>query len=101
MNRFRRTLSGWSALVVLTLALGSVLACATTEEEPPPPPAAAEPAPEPEPVVAEPEPQPVAAETPPPPMLPKTAHTRPQGVALVGAVALALAGGLRWLRRRL
>jgi len=87
------------ALLVLGLVF-NLAACASTSEsesEPTPPPAAApEPAPEPEPVPVV-DSQPVE---PPAPVLPKTASSLP-ALGLTGLVALAGAGLLRAVRRRL
>ena len=93
--------------VLIILSLMAFLAgCATTEEEPPPP----EPTPVAQPTPPPPEPEPVMAEpTPPPPppaslvaepVLPATAGSLPL-VGLSGVGALALAGVVHVVRRRI
>ena len=84
-------------ILIASLLIPFFTACAgTTEADPAPPPPtvrqAPPPAPPPEPA---PEPEPVYT----PPQLPKTASSRP-ALALGGLAALAGAGVLHWLRRR-
>jgi len=77
-----------------------VSACAgTSEPEPAPPPPTVRQAPPPPPPPAPP-PKPAPAPVYEAPELPKTASSRP-ALALGGLAALAGAGALHWLRRRL
>ena len=89
-----------SRILIASLIVLFFGACAaTTEPEPPPPPVVRQAPPPPPPPPPPPEPAPEPAPLYEAVELPKTASSRP-ALALGGLAALAGAGVLGWLRRR-